>query len=1283
MINKPLFDLPFLSARWADEYHAFHKSGQAADVLDILRNWSGNKLKETSSEAAFIKQFFHRLWGYDQEGDCANGTFHCYPQFVVEGAGERGGAGQADLALGLFGKTDDGASGVPQVLCEFKDISSALDKKQNRKGNQRSPVEQCLDYLRGARTKQTGQELVEPYWAIVTDMNEFRLYCAKHGRSQCQRFVIEPREGDEQESLLSDTKSADFCRFLFWKIFCSESLLSERGSSALQKILERQLIHAQNLEKEFYLEYRDYREFLYRTIVDCNPDFKGTKGQLVKLTQRLLDRCLFILFCEDMGKSLDFPGNLLRDILIQHSKDTFYHPDDNLPWERLKSIFSAMRTGGTFGELTINCFNGGLFEDCPELVSLKIPAKVFCMKNQGAGGESSLYKHPLTLLYFSAKYNFGIKDAGHTRVIDFYALGRIFEQSITELEIMEAEAEGRDSINLLSKRKRDGVYYTPEWVTEYIVHETVGARLDEIKNECGLSPELSPTEDDVRQYRAFLKDKRRTAPVAADWVHALEDRYLLKLKRVRIVDPACGSGAFLIQALEYLKSEYRWVYDELARVRGYSELWETDTVTKEIISNNLYGVDINPESVEIAKLALWMHTALPGKKLSNLDDNIKCGNSLVGVDFSAFYENKHSDLFDAMEVNARERINAFDWHASFPKVFKKGGFDCVIGNPPYVKLQNFRRVESDVAEYLVEARQTDGSPVYHSTQSGNFDLYLPFIEKGVSLLKPEGKMGYIAPNVWMVNEYGKSLRNWIKERRCLDRWVDFKSFQVFSEATTYTALQFFCGGSVDAVRCVFAPDGDIAGVDWRTPDANIQLLDLPVDEPWNLTSLKEMKLLVRLRNKCVPLGAKKWTKHIFQGLITSADSIYHLKRISLNQYETKSGEAVSIEDALMHPLVSGPEAKRYLFPQTDTSVLFPYDIKGDEPHLYTSSEMQLQFPCGWKYLLQFENELRGRERGKFDDAQWYRFGRNQSIDKQELPKLCVAQTVPGMRVSFDHQGEFFVNNVRVNSILTESLGLSWYLLAVLNAPVVDFVFKRIAKPKDGGYYEANKQFLAPLPIPDATDAEKKAIGDRAMLLQEMHTARRDLTEKIERRLRSSQMRDAKHASSWLWADVKSVAECKLSAAVPDGLTGRALTTWAKKRAAQSLQNHYDVVDALLKPCALLSVENDADELRLLINGVAVIELFDKPETALIAAQWRQVCRSTNVTEKFTAKRLLARLLALRSTDDHSLKSAVVELDAQIQRLDTQIADAEEELNQIIFALYQLTPEEIELVTQNG
>lgn len=1245
MPGKPLFDIPFLSSRWETEFTEFQASEQSQALLRRLKNWSkGGALKETSSEASFIKQFFHTTWGYAQEGDSADGSFHCYPKFPIAGAGQQGGTGQADLALGLF-KKEETPLAVPQVLCEFKDIHSGLDAEQNRKGNNRSPVKQCFAYLRGAADNLTGGELVKPYWAIVTDMNEFRLYCTKFGLAQYQGFIIEPGTGEQEESLLAKSDSAEFLRFIFWKLFHRSSLLSERGTSYLQQLLEDQLVHEKNLENDFYSDYRAYREHLYLTIREHNPGFAGTPGELVRLTQRLLDRCIFILFCEDMGRSLDFPGDLLRDVLIEHSCSKYYNPNDMVPWERLKNIFTLMADGGVFGDQTINRFNGGLFEPLPALENLQIPAKVFCAKNQGTQGHATLLAHPLTLLYFSAKYNFGIKNAAHERVIDFYALGRIFEQSITELEIMEAEAEGRPSINLLSKRKRNGVYYTPEWVTEYIVRETVGARLSDIKNQLGLVPEREPKKKDVEKYG----NSKRKNPVLA-WVHALSS-YQTYLETIRIVDPACGSGAFLVQALEFLKSEYKWIYAEQNRCRGKA-LWEEDHIMKGILANNLYGVDINPESVEITKLALWMHTALPKKVLSHLDNNIQCGNSLVGRDFDDFYVMKHDSLFAELDQSKRERVNVFDWEASFPKVFEEGGFDCVIGNPPYVKLQNFRKIEADVAEYLVNARRKDGSPRYASTQSGNFDLYLPFIEKGIELLKPEGRMGYIAPNVWMVNEYGKSLRKWLKQRGNLDRWIDFKSFQVFEEAITYTALQFFRGKRCEAIRCLFASDGDITTADWSAPHAAIGYEALSDSAAWNLLPDVQMGLLTRLAHSCTNLSDS--ALGIFVGIQTSSNEIYHLKFVRPGVYlkiGTTKSEEVEMEDELIHPLINGPSAKRYLSLDCGLRILVPYRIVNGRAVLIDAATMSKKYPKAWKYLLSNESILRARERHKMDlDNAWWGYNYPKNIEKQCTQRLLVAGTAPSLRVSADFKGRWVQDDRRVFAIQPRNPSHLGFLMAVLNSPVADYIFRQIARPKEGGFFDIEKQFLAPLPIPDATDAEKKEVGRRAMALQEMHTRRRDAMDDLERRLESKQMTDDNRKPEWLWADAKV-----------------------------SLQKHLDDLDARLHAGATLTVESNDHEIRVLLDGSPLLEMFDQPQTPFIAAQWRHRARTTNITEKFTAKRFLSLLLNLRNTNDEHLRNAVVSLDAEIVALSARIAQAEAELNHIIYRLYDLSPEEIQLV----
>jgi hypothetical protein len=1236
---QPLFSISLLASRWETEFRDFQASAEAKTLLERFKNWNDRrKLKETATDAAFISLFFHDIWGYTQQGENAVG-YQCHPQFPIRRAGQTGGVGYADLALGRFGEA--GMVDIPQALCEFKDMQSGLDQRQNRKGNDRSPVRQCLDYLREARASLTGHELVEPVWGVVTDTNEFRLYHRIKGEAQCQRFVIVPASSDEAESLLDDTESAAFLRFLFRKIFHHDVLLAERGPSALEVLLKEHFIRESALERDFYFEYKAYREFVFRTIVAANPEFSGTKGKLVRLTQRFLDRCLFIMFCEDMGKALDFPGDLLRNVLINLSRDEFYNPEDSHPWDRVKGVFRTMRDGGEFGSHHINRFNGGLFEELPELENLNIPARVFCARNQGTGSEQTLLAHPLTLLFFCAKYNFGIKNAAHQRMIDFYAIGRIFEQSITELEIMEAEADGRPSLNLLSQRKRDGVYYTPEWVTAYIVEETVGARLRDIRDELDLTDEKRPDREQIDEYRKFLTDKRRSAKAAGAWLKSLQI-YRKRLRELKIVDPACGSGAFLIQTLEKLKREHHWVADETYRITGQEELWDLDAVINDILANNLHGVDINAESIEIAKLALWMHTASPGKPLSSLDQNIRCGNSLVGPDF---YTNRQPDLFSEDE---RERINAFDWKAAFPRVFDQGGFDCVIGNPPYVKLQNFRKVQGPVAEYLMETRSADGAPLYASARTGNFDLYLPFIEKGVDLLRPEGRMGFIAPNVWMMNEYGQGLRAAVKHGRSLDRWVDFKSFQVFDEVITYTALQFFRGTAVDALRCAFVPDGDMSRIDWQAPDAVIPYRDLSDSAAWNLMPDAERKLIDRLKSSCKPLAA--CCKGIFVGIQTSADAIYHLIRLGPGRYRTRNGVEVSLEDAVMHPLVSGVEAKRYQSPVTDTWLLFPYEISGARPRLLSEDEMSARFPLALTYLEQHEQALRNREKGKMDiDGGWWGYNYPKNLDKQEQPKLLVPRLILRLFCTMDEKGEVYLDNVDVGGISVSNVDELPYLAGILNSPVCNFTWRRTSKPFQNDYRSANKQFIAPLPIPDAADADKAEVARHARELQRLHTLRRDLIDKFVKRIGGDQTVADKRQPTWLCADAGK---------------------WAEKVAAW---------DALLRPGVQIVVENTIDELRLKIDGVLALELFDEPDTPCIAAQWRQALRDVQVTESFNGRKLAERLLKLRKSDHADLKNRLVEIDSEIVQTEAAIAQAETSTNRIVYRLYGLSEAEIRMV----
>ncbi len=1281
-LHSSFISKTFLQSHWAIEYKAWAGSDQETLLLERLKLWAARKdLKETSAEAAFIDVFFRDTWDYDQSGQAAaNAGFTLYPKFPLQGTGARGGTGEADLAIGYFGLAPEP---IPQVLCEFKDVKSALDAEQKRKGNTRTPVRQCLDYLAGARRGFVGSEPILPTWALVTDMNEFRLYWYDRGHQQSVRFVIEPRDLFQGDGLLKDSPAARYERFLFHKIFHRDTLLTRGGKCLLEALIQQQRFSDRKLENEFYAEYRKFREHLYLTLLAHNGEgtdrFPGTKGRLVRLAQKILDRFIFIFYCEDMGQALSFPPQILRDFLIRRSNDPYFDPDGNTVWQEMVALFDAMNLGKAFGGRALNQFNGGLFAADPALDRLKVPNSIFCQPMQGQN-EASLYGYKQTLLYLCASYNYATgwtqslskppviegdaKERDPAKSLGLYTLGRIFEQSITELEILEAEAEGRPSLNKESKRKRDGVYYTPEWIVEKIVDETLGPRLTSIKAECGL-----PSED-------RLPDEEKIAAL---------DKFAERLKTFAVVDPACGSGAFLITALRYLLDIWRSVRSQRKLLNGKAIALadDDDAAIRDILRSNIYGVDINAASVEIARLALWLHTARGDKPLSSLETTIREGNSLID---SRFYKGQTDmGFYDDTE---KERVNAFDWEKEFAEVFARGGFDAVIGNPPYVKLQNFRKVHSDMAEYLRDGRPGTDMLGYKSAQTGNFDLYLPFIEKGMQLLNSDGRLGYIAPSLWTVNEYGKGLRDLVAKNGWLNTWIDFKSYQVFEEATTYTALQFYSKRPSELIEIFPAPDGDLSHVAWSNNATSIARNKLAFDKRWLMLDEKEKQLVDRLDGRCRPLSDPVYTTNIYQGLITSADAVYHLEKVGPDRYLCTPSKdeglpyEVEIEDAIMKPLVSGVEAKRYQLPVTNTYLLFPYKLENGVK-LLTEKELE-RFPKAWRYLKSWERNLRRRERyakplddgrvGPFDDHQWYRFGRHQNLDKQECKKLIVAQTVPSLRVCFDDTAAYYLNNVRVNGIIAAEATDPWFLLGVLNGPVANYVFKRIAKPKDGGFYEANRQFIAPLPIPYATVEQQAEVAASARKLQEGYTRRRDILLQFSKRLQT--LRPKLKSETWLFPGLPSQAE--LEADGPSRLDTMERRQWAKNRFREELMRRLDTVALRLKPTAVLDASFSKGELRFLIDGVPVLQdIFEgENEGAFILAQWKALCATFAITPKTTAEKLCVALRKLAPHEPSPAVGQIGELVAELNALDLKLKSEEKAINKLVYSLYPLDEDDI-------
>jgi hypothetical protein len=344
----------------------------------------------------------------------------------------------------------------------------------------------------------------------------------------------------------------------------------------------------------------------------------------------------------------------------------------------------------------------------------------------------------------------------------------------------------------------------------------------------------------------------------------------------------------------------------------------------------------------------------------------------------------------------------------------------------------------------------------------------------------------------------------------------------------------------------------------------------------------------------------------------------------------------------------------------------------------SEAEFASDFPRAWRYLHTFEASLK---RSHADDPRllpqafpWWAYVYEKNLNKQHLPKLFVAQTVQHLQVAPDAAGAFAADNVRVNCILPAQPEDFWFLLAVLHGRVCDWVFRRIAKPKANGYFEANKQFIAPLPVPRADAATKRAIGRDARILRALHTRRARAESLLDRRLSACATRAEKE--EWLFAgQVTPLAELKRRA--PAALPARDKTAWAKARQAEEVAAAQQRVAILLTPGATLAVAFETGELRLTAHGLPVLDriFLDAEEGAFIAAQWRLALRHKTFVGEPGAAALAATLRRVARTDHGALRRQAVAQATRVLAYDAAIARAEARLEEALDRAYGLTPEE--------
>ncbi|EMJ94193.1 Eco57I restriction-modification methylase domain-containing protein [Leptospira alstonii] len=619
-------------------------------------------------------------------------------------------------------------------------------------------------------------------------------------------------------------------------------------------------------------------------------------------------------------------------------------------------------------------------------------------------------------------------------VLPIEILGNIYEQflgkTIRLTNSHQAKVEEKEEV-----RKAGGVYYTPQYIVHYIVQNTIGEKLKDVD---------------------------------------LYDR-----PKLTVLDPACGSGSFLVGAYSFLLDKYLESYTDKKRLDKSLKNGSVYQVSRNayrlsieikqnILLRHIFGVDIDGQAVEVTKLSLLLklmedensesadrlfkHSDI--KLLPDLYNNIKCGNSLIGSDF---YEEKDLSLFGKTELR---NVNTFDWEKEFADVFNDGGFDCVIGNPPYV------RQETLGEEFKLYAKDR-----FKATFAGTADLYVYFIEKGLSLLKNDGFYSIIVANKWMRANYGEALRKFLKSKRIFEI-IDFGDLPVFKSATAYPCIIKLNNDKPQNIKTVQVRDLDFGSlqelvkkeaykVDWKSLD----------DKGWSLSDKKESALLEKIKKAGIPLGEYVEGK-IYRGAVTGLNEAFVIDEETKNRLikEDKKSEQI------LKPYLRGRDIKRYSIISNDLRLIFTLrntDIS--------------EYPAIEKHLDKFKKSLMpgvkgGRAAGSYP---WFSLQSSPSFeDELNKKKIILPAIVNRAAAAYDEVGYFG------NDKTTFIASTDFMLLAILNSSLMTYFYKNIASTKQGGYFEQKPMYISQVPIPNS--ASPKTKEKVISLVEQMLSAQKEL-----------------------------------------------------------------------------------------------------------------------------------------------------------------------------------------------
>ena len=391
------------------------------------------------------------------------------------------------------------------------------------------------------------------------------------------------------------------------------------------------------------------------------------------------------------------------------------------------------------------------------------------------------------------------------------------------------------------------------------------------------------------------------------------------------------------------------------------------------------------------------------------------------------------------------------------------GFDVVIGNPPYLRIQSVEKALKDLFSK------------YFKAATKNYDLYVLFAEKGMTLLKKNGNLIFIQPNKFFNSDYGLGLRTLLSDNKWMKQIVDFRAEQIFSSATTYTCIIHLSNSPQQLFNYVSFRGNDKSEAfnsfvsNRPTKDVEVIVFDSKNSAGinWSFGNSLEQGVFEKIEKQGILL--KNISKTIFVGLQTSADLIYIVEKRGFKYYSKALGKQISLEDDVLKPLLKGAEIRRYGIDFKNLYIIFPYKIKDGKATLISEQEFSSKYPLTWNYFKECEQKLRGRESGKMDQENWFAYGRNQNIVEFEQPKLMTQVLAKKSSMIFDeNEGYYFVGGGNAGGygiVLKDKDEIDyWYLLALLNSCLLDYYLQKHSSCFQNGYFSYAKRFIENLPI---------------------------------------------------------------------------------------------------------------------------------------------------------------------------------------------------------------------------